>query len=141
MRKIWHWVLVIIICAAMGAVAKAYRDTSSNDSEQQNMEFRINSIEQRVYSIESNLRRLEQQINTFERRPAIQSSRNPEIDALRSELETMKNRVREIECGVVHLDERTLSASAKGARRQTGSEPKDSCRLNPETSVRLSLRQ
>lgn len=138
MRKIWQWVLVIIICVGMGVAAGAYKDRS-NDSEQQNMEFRLNSIEQRVYSIESTLRRLEQQINTFDRRPQIQASRNPEIDALRSEVETMKARLREIECGVAHLDERTLSANAKQARRQT--EPGDPCRLNPETPVRLSLRQ
>ncbi len=131
--------MVIVTCAAMGVAARAYKDTSSNDSEQQNMEFRLNSIEQRVYSIESNMRRLEQQINTFDRRPQIQTSRNPEIDALRSEVETMKARLREIECGVAHLDERTLSASAKQARRQT--EPSDPCRLNPETPVRFSLRQ
>ncbi|MEW6208051.1 MAG: hypothetical protein AB1631_06775 [Acidobacteriota bacterium] len=132
MRKVWLWVLAIIICAGMGAAAAAYKESSSMDAAQ-NMEFRINSIEQRVYSIESTLRRLEQQMFSLERRPQIQPARNPEIDALRSELETAKARLREIECGVIRLDERTLSASAK--QKQT--EPKDPCRLNPEAPVRL----
>jgi hypothetical protein len=52
-------------------------------------------------------------------------------------LEAVKGRLRELECGLVHLDERTLPASAKA--RQT--EPRDPCRLNPETPVRLSTRQ
>ncbi len=139
MRKIWRWVLVIIICAGMGAAAGAYRNSSSNDSAAQNLEFRVNSVEQRVYSIESTLRRLEQQIISLDRRPVVQPGSDQGIDLLRSELETVKTRLREIECGVAHIDERTLSASAKQARRQT--EPSDPCRLNPETPVRLSIRQ
>jgi hypothetical protein len=131
MRRTWHGVLAIIICAGIGAAA--YEESSPA----QNLEFRINSIEQRLYSIESTMRRLEQQMISLERRPQIQTTRSPEIDALRSELETVKARLREIECGVIRLDERTLPSGAK--QKQT--EPKDPCRLNAEAPVRFSIRQ
>jgi hypothetical protein len=143
----WHWVLVLVICAGMGVAAKAYRVGLSNEprppavQDVMNLDRRIGSLEQRFYALESVVRRLEQQALISERRAPAQPTRDPEIDSLRSEVEILKGRIRELECAAVHLDERTLSASAKEARRGAEARAKDPCRLNPEAPVRLSMRQ
>jgi uncharacterized coiled-coil protein SlyX len=98
------------------------------------LDQRIRSVEQRLYSIQSSITRLEQQVLAQRPYPS-QSARSPELDLLRNEVELLRARVRELECGVAHLDERTLSEAAKVARRSAGGRPVDPCRLNPETPV------
>jgi len=142
--RIGVWVLVF--CAVVATGVEAYRGKNSSEpaavgaQDVMSLDRRISSLEQRLYSIESNISRLQQEaIGT---RSSIQSQpgRDPELDRLRSEVELLNARVRELECGVVHLDERTLSATAKEARGRAGAQSKDPCRLNPETQVRLSSR-
>jgi hypothetical protein len=53
----------------------------------------------------------------------------------------LNSRIRELECAIGHLDERTLSAAAKESRKRTGGPSSDPCRLNPETPVPLSPRR
>lgn len=105
------------------------------------LDRRINMLETRLGSIESSLRMLSQQAMSQRAAPS-QPARDPEIALLRSEVEILNARVRELECGLVHIDERTLSAGAKEARkRMNTSQTNDPCRLNPETSVQLSTRR
>src|SRR5262249_51568492 len=103
-----------------------------------NLERRISAVEQRLYGIESNISRLEQQLYTSQRSTpspvSPQLQRDPEVTLLRNELELLKGRVRELECGVVHLDERTLPASKRHAAS------KDVCRQNFDAPVQLSMR-
>ncbi len=142
--RIGVWILVF--CAVVATGVEAYRGKNSSEpaaigaQDVTGLDRRISSLEQRLYSIESNISRLQQQsIGSISSAPS-QTGRNPEIDRLRSEVELLNARVRELECGVVHLDERTLSATAKEARNRAGAQSKDPCRLNPETPVRLSSR-
>src|SRR5215813_8366349 len=127
----WQWLGLIVIGLAMGMTAKSYLVRAESESVPQdtlNLERRISTLEQRLYGIESNISRLEQQLYTTQRSTpspvSPQSLSNPEISLLRNEVEMLKGRVRELECGVVHLDERTLPP----AKRHAAS--KDPCRQN-----------
>jgi hypothetical protein len=138
------WVLAV--CIALAAAAQAYRAKPSPNimaaasQDVISLDRRISQLEQRLYSTESNISRLEQQISISQRpAPPQASQRDPDIDLLRSELERVKLRVRELECGVVHIDERTLPATAKESRKRAGAQSNDPCRQNPETPVRLSM--
>lgn len=102
------------------------------------LDRRISTLEMRLSTIESMLRTLEQQAMSSQRITQGQPNRDPETSLLRSEVELLKSRLRELECGLVHLDERTLSATAKEARKRTSAQSTDPCRLNPEAPVQLS---
>jgi uncharacterized coiled-coil protein SlyX len=104
------------------------------------LDRRLSMLEQRLYLIESSISRLQQQSIGSGRPGPSQPMRDPELDRLRGEVELLNARVRELECGVAHLDERTMSATAKAARNRAGAQSKDPCRLDPETPVRLSSR-
>lgn len=144
----WRWVFMIVIGIGIGLAAKGYRANSANTSEPLpaqdiiGLSQRVSSLEQRLVMIESSVRRLEQQQMALPRpQPSIQPTRDPEVERLRSQVETLTIRIRELECGIVHLDERTLSASMKEARRRAGGETQDPCRLNADAPVKLSMRQ
>lgn len=143
------WLSVFLICAAIAISVKAYTSAAANhpsaapaSQDINSLDRRLSTLEQRLYAIESNINRLEQQaISSRSSTPTPTTPlRDPEVNRLLSEVETLKGRVRELECGVVHLDERTLSASTKEAQRRTGGQSKDPCRVNSETPVKLSMR-
>lgn len=138
--RIGVWMLAF--CAVVATGVEAYRGKTSSGPAQDvmNLDRRISSLEQRLYSIESNISRLQQEAIGTRSSIQSQTGRDPEVDRLRSEVELLNARVRELECGVAHLDERTLSAASKEARSRAGAQSKDPCRLNPETPVRLSSR-
>lgn len=99
------------------------------------LEQRINQLEQRFYSVESSLRNLEQQS-----RLGGGASRGPSADELArlySQLQTLQLRLEEHECALAKLDERTLTAAMREARRKSGASAGDRCRVNPETPLRL----
>ncbi len=144
----WRWLFILIIGLGIGLAVTGYRVSSAGGPEPTatqdliNLNQRVSSLEQRLVMIESSVRRLEQQQMSMPRSSApIQTPRDPEVDRLRSQVETLTLRVRELECGVAHLDERTLSATMKEARRRAGGETQDPCRLNAETPIKLSIRQ
>ena len=138
----WQWLALIGISLIIGLTAKTYLARAATEASPQQdnliLERRISTVEQRLYTIESNISRLEQQLYTAQRSNTSpvspQPSRDPEVTALRNELELVKGRLREVECGVVHLDERTLPTN----RRHTA--PKDVCRQNLDAPVQLSMR-
>ena len=136
----WQWLGLILLGLTIGMIAKGYLVKAASEPAQDTLilERRLSTLEQRLFGIESNISRLEQQIYTAQRStPAPvspQAMHDPEVTLLRSEVELLKGRVRELECGVVHLDERTLPAS----RRHTA--PKDVCRQNLDAPVQLSMR-
>jgi hypothetical protein len=101
---------------------------------------RINQIEQRFNSIETRINRLEQQPRFSEITPPTALNRDTEINLMRSQIETLQLRIAELECGLVKLDERTLTASARQARNKTNSNENDRCRLNSNTPLQLSAR-
>jgi hypothetical protein len=142
-----YYLLLILICAGIILTAETYRSAAANPlagsgaaQDLINLDRRLSALEQRLYTMESNISRLEQQAITNSRStpsPTPQILRDPEVNRLQSEVETLKGRIQELECGVVHLDERTLPA---GAQRRSGTSSKDPCRQTPETVVRLSMR-
>ena len=145
MKERWHWALVIVVCVALGAAAKSSTDpTPPMAQDTVVLDRRLNMLEQRFYSMESRMSRLEQQMSMLQRVvPAptpTQPMRDPMTDLLRNEVESMKVRIGELECGILRLDERTLSVATKEARRRAGPQPKDPCRLNVEAPVKLSMR-
>jgi hypothetical protein len=99
---------------------------------------RVSAVEQRLYSMESRIRSIEQQAMS---RSSVSTSpvptRDVEFDRLRSEVETLKMRLGQVECGLVHVDERTLSQRPGAEPRTT---PADPCRQNPSTPVKLPTR-
>ena len=135
-------VLTLVFCAVIVAVAGGYRKPSSASAvEPQDavyLDRRLSMLETRLSSIESSLRMLQQQTSTSQPSYPTPTTRDPETQLLQSEVAILTGRVREVECGLVHLDERTLPASAKESRRQASGQPKDPCRLNSETPVQLS---
>jgi chromosome segregation ATPase len=146
--KTWRMALVAIFCAAIGMTASAYRVKShaaSGDAtgaqDTVHLERRISLLEQRFYSIETSINRLEQQATLSQRPSTTQSSgREMEFNLLRAEVETLRRRLSEMECGLLKLDERTATTAGRepGKRANVGSA--DPCRLNPETPVQLSTR-
>ena len=136
---------VFLLFALLGMTIGGHREKTSyanaNDSSAQDsvyLDRRISTLEMRLSTIESSLRTLEQQAMSSQRMTQGQPNRDPEVSLLRSEVELLKGRMRELECGLVHLDERTLSVAAKEARKRTSGQSTDPCRLNPEAPVQLS---
>jgi hypothetical protein len=95
-------------------------------------------LEQRLYFIESRIGRLEQQTTIAPRQPST-DQRSAENQLVRSEIETMKGQINEIQCGLVKLDERTLPATVRESRRDSAI-LNDPCRMKPQTPLRLSTR-
>src|ERR1043165_4217800 len=101
------------------------------------LDARVSQLEQRLYTIENSLRNLEQQS-----RIAGVSGRGgvtpDDLVLLRTELQNLQVRVMEDECGLAKLDERTLTPTAREARRRAvGNDP---CRLNFELPLRPPTR-
>lgn len=105
------------------------------------LDRRISTLESRLGSIESNLRSLQQQAMASERSTAAQPTRDPEVTLLRSEVEILSSRLRELECALARLDERTLAPAAREARKRTAPQSNDPCRVNPDAPIQLSPRR
>jgi hypothetical protein len=104
------------------------------------IESRLSQLEQRFYSVEASIRGLEQQ----SRLSGISTGRpasDPEVNLLRAEVEALRLRLAEVECGLAKVDERTLSPAAKDARRRsTAGAAGDPCRINTDSPLRLPSR-
>jgi hypothetical protein len=103
------------------------------------IESRLSQLEQRFYSVEASIRGLEQQ-SRLSGVTGGRAARDPEVALLRSEVEALRLRLAEAECGLARVDERTLSAAAKQAREKSVGGAGDPCRLNADTPVRLPSR-
>lgn len=104
------------------------------------IESRINMIEQRFYALESRLNRAEQ--NSV--RPIVpaplSSDNSAEIQFLRSQIDSLRTRVGELECAALKLDERTLTSAARSRRARIPGNPTENCRLDTGEPIRLSAR-
>ena len=101
------------------------------------IEARISQLEQRFYTVENSLRTLEQQsrMTGMNRGGSVTPD---DIALLRSEIQTLQVRIMEDECALAKLDERTLSPSARDARRRAAGN--DPCRANFELPLRPPTR-
>ena len=130
--------LVCVVGLGFLTVSSAARTEFSPAPQQDviRLETRLNQMEQRLYSLDGNVRNLEQQL-----RLAGSTGRGAGAEdaaRLRLELQALQQRVAEHECALAKLDERTLSAAMRAARRKSGPGANDPCRLNVDTPVQLS---
>ena len=98
---------------------------------------RVDMLEQRLYSIESRLN----QVSTMPHPsivPSLPSTTQNDIDVLRTSVDGLRIRLGEVECGVLKLDERTLTAAQRRTHR-VGS-TSDRCRADYGVPVMLSSR-
>ncbi len=138
------WLPTLLLLASALALAVSYARGEARAPEAARapqdtirIESRLSQLEQRFYSMEVNIRNLEQQLRLSSVNTS-RGARDPELDLLRAEAETLRRRLAEIECGLIRLDERTLGAATRGAQRKTGAG--DPCRLNPSAPLVLSSR-
>jgi hypothetical protein len=139
-----HWRALLVLGAfglALVAVYKIALAAGANPPPPQQevirLETRINQLEQRLYSIDSSIRNLEQQS-----RIGGNTSRGvtaQDIEILRAQIQALQVRLSEDECNLARLDERTLSAAMRNARRQSGLRG-DPCRVNVDAPLRLPER-
>ena len=138
----WLAVLVLVAVAAAAYAGKSLMRTVEAAAPAQDItriDSRLSQLEQRFYLIEMSIRRFEQQA----RLPGATTGRNaqdPEVGLLRAEVETLRLRLTEVECGLARVDERTLTPAMKEARRKSTGGSGDPCRLNAEAPLRLSAR-
>ena len=100
---------------------------------------RVDQVEQRFYMLESRLNRLETSSNPNSISPQIRNTNDVELQFLRTQIDGLRTRVGELECGILRVDERTLSAAARGSRRRSAGNT-EPCRQDPAKALELSAR-
>jgi len=133
MRKIAIGLSLVIFFGA-GVVVKSFTPSSAQDSAF--LDRRISLLEQRLNMLDSTVSRLQQQSISTSAPP--QHARDPEMTLLRTEVELLKSRLKEIECGLTRLDERTLAPAAREAQKRTSAQTQNPCRLFPESPIQVS---
>lgn len=100
---------------------------------------RLNQIEQKLNSLESRMYRLEQDSRFPTVTPRTNENNDIEVRLLRSQVEILEQRLREIECGVIKLDERTLPPAARQAQKNSV-DRSNLCRLKPNEPIQMIVR-
>jgi hypothetical protein len=97
---------------------------------------RVDMIEQHLYTLESRLN----QVSTSRpsTMPSLPSILQNDVDTLRTSIDGLRIRLGEVECGVLKLDERTLTAAQRRTTRAGASS--DRCRTDFATPIMLSSR-
>ena len=127
------------VCAC--ALASATGASAAPPQDVIRVESRLTQLEQRLFSIEANLRLLQQQQAQLSNGAGRTATTNDaELNALRSDVDALRRRLAEAECGLAKVDERTLAPAERATRRKTVAGADDPCRLNPDAPVRLSSR-
>lgn len=131
--------LVFVTAFKISSARNDYNPTPAQDVIR--LETRINQLEQRLYTMDASIRNIEQQA-----RIAGAASRGGSVSAdefarLIAQLQALQVRVMEDECALAKLDERTLSAAQRDARRKSGAAVSDPCRNNFEAPLRLPERR
>jgi hypothetical protein len=153
--RLFKLTVFTILLAAVALSGWRWSRVSDNDlvtpalAQQQDimLERRISQVEQRFYYIETRLNQLESQ----SRYPGTLPGASPisrteigqlrtELDTLRAQMDTLRSRVGEVECGLLRVDERTLTPAARQSRRQSAPGSSEPCRADPSAPVRLSVR-
>lgn len=98
---------------------------------------RVDMLEQRLYSIESKVNQVAYQSHPT-MTTTLPSTTQTDIDFLRTNVDSLRVRIGEVECGLLKIDERTLTAAQRRTNR-TGTSS-DRCRENYGVPVMLSAR-
>ncbi len=131
--------VVVVYTGLMGLFGG--RAVPTAHAQDQFLARRIDQVEQRFFSIESRISRIEQETRAISFAPRLPvTSNDTELQFLRSQIETLRMRIGEAECGLLRVDERTLTPAARQARIKAASASKDKCRSEPQLPVTLSAR-
>ena len=131
--------LLMVAVAIYGGRAEALTGEAAQPQDVIRLESRINQLEQRLYSIDINIRGLEQQVRLSANAPSTaRSSSDPELLLLRGQVEALRQHLGEVTCGLLRVDERTLTPAAREARRKSSTDSADPCRANVNVPLRLS---
>jgi len=138
--SLWFLValLTLLVATAEGVGGKSEmltEETAAQDLTR--LDSRINQLEQRLNLMEISLRSVEQQVRLYTNAPT-RSARDQEVILLREEVGALRQRIAELTCGLVRVDERTLSPAAREVRRKGAPNESDPCRLNTSAPLRLS---
>lgn len=131
---------LLIVAAGISFVLNGKETTKVIAQQDPFLNQRINRIEQQFSSIETRISRIEQQSRFTDITPRTSLNRDTEINLMRSQIQALQLRIAEIECGLVKVDERTLSTAARQSRRKVALNEHDRCRLNPNVPLELSSR-
>lgn len=147
--KMWKSEKVKTVLAVVGMAVVVYvglvgmfgERTASAQQTDPFLSRRIDQLENRLYQLESKIDRVDQEA----RRPGVSSpsitgGNDTEIRLLRSEFDNMRLRLGEAECGLLRVDERTLTAAARASRKKATVGGTENCRVNPGAAVQLSAR-
>lgn len=133
----------LLVCIlGLGLIAAFRISSAAGPAPQQDvirLEQRMNQLEQRLFSIENNLRSVEQQSRLSGQ--TMRTVTPEDVARLRFELQALQQRLTDHECGLAKLDERTLSAGMRAARRKSGAGGSDPCRLNFDTPLHTDSRR
>jgi hypothetical protein len=99
------------------------------------LESRLNQMEQRFYALESRLTRIETSQRTTTTSPLIGQDNSLELQYVRSQVDALRLRLGEVECGLLRVDERTLTA-----HQRRGTATTEPCRRDWGQPVTLSTR-
>jgi len=99
---------------------------------------RISQIEQRIQMLENRVNRVEQDSRVPAITPRTNDTNDTVIRLLSTQLDTLQLQLAEAQCGLLKLDERTLTAAARNARKKSAGLG-ESCRLDPNTPVQITL--
>ena len=122
-------IVLVAIGVIVTAVFVTFRSERSAAQDVRSLETRLNMMEQRLYSMQTSISRLEQS-SAIQRSVGNEAS-SREINLLGEEVRNLRQRLSEVECGVLKLDERT------GAKHARSSEP---CRANASAPINLQGR-
>lgn len=128
-------VLVLVLCVVVGTVANvSWGKSSAETQDPSSLDRRISMLEQRFYQVESSINRLQTYVAS--QRPQVSQPNTSDRDVIliRDEVQRLSLRLSEVECGLLKLDERTVT------RRPNTQKSNDPCRVNVDTPLRLSAR-
>ena len=144
--KIWKSERVKTVLAFAGAAVVVYfglvgifgERTALAQQTDPFLSRRIDQLESRFYQLDSKIDRVEQSTRRTPITPSITGGNDTEIRLLRSELDSMRLRLGEAECGLLRVDERTLAAAARAKKATLGGT--ENCRLELDMPIQLSAR-
>ncbi len=140
MKRIFNSKVLVVVVALGVFAGSAYTVgaslTSAQSQDVLSLDRRISLMEQRFYGMESRLNRLEQQVVSQRPPSPTTAGRDGEANLLMNEIEQLRRRLVEVECGVVRLDQRTLANREKANEARSN----DPCRIRADEPIKLSMR-
>ena len=134
-------IVIMMFVNTKGEARRSSTDTAGEAQDPSGLDRRLSLLEQRFYVMENTLNRIEQQSRLYPSPATPQPSGNDTDTALlRAQVEALQRQMAELSCGLVKLDERTLSPEARATRQKSDALSLDPCRQNPDAPLRIISR-